>query len=471
MLKILHLEDLKSDSDLVDRELKKAGIRFTKTLVETRQDYIDALENFQPDLILSDHSLPAFNSGEALAILKNSTFNIPFILVTATVSEEYAVNIIKEGAADYILKDRLQRLPNAVLSAIERVQLERDRTLADKELRRSEKKYKLLFEANPLPMFIVQQPGGSIVDVNNAALQHYGYSRQELLNIPFSDLAADDNGNLQHAENQRYTVHRKKDNTRIYVDIIQHAIDFDEQPALMILVNDISEKIRAEKELQRHRSLQQKLLAKTSIQAQEKEREEIGKELHDNINQILAATKLYIETCLEEEDRPELTDMLNKSNSNLEKAIQEIRMLSHRLVAPSLRTISLSKAIQELIANLQRVTALRMDFQDSNLQEEDIDTEIKLMCYRIVQEQLNNILKHANARNSLIKLSNLGDHIRLVIQDDGKGFDMKKTSPGIGLRNIANRAELYNGNIALHSSPGKGCTLEVNIPVSTEPSA
>ncbi len=468
MLKILHLEDLKSDSDLVDRELKKAGILFTKILVETRQDYIDALENFHPDLILSDHSLPAFNSGEALTILKNSTYNIPFILVTATVSEEYAVNIIKEGAADYILKDRLQRLPNAVLSAIERVQLERDRTLADKELRASEKKYKLLFEANPLPMFIVQLPGGSIADVNNAAIDHYGYSRQEFLKIPFTDLAADDNEKYQPGDNQRYATHRKKDGMRIYVDVIQHAIDFDEQPALMVLVNDISEKIRAEKELQRHRALQQKLLAETSIQAQEKEREEIGKELHDNINQILAATKLYIETCLEEEDRPELTDMLNKSNSNLEKAILEIRMLSHRLVAPALRTMSLSKAIQELISNLQRVTGLRMDFQDSDLQEEEIDTGIKLMCYRIVQEQLNNILKHANASNSLIKLSNFGDHIRLVIQDDGKGFDMKKTSPGIGLRNIANRAELYNGNIALNSSPGKGCTLEVNIPVSTE---
>ena len=119
-LKILHLEDIASDAELVDRALKKAGIAFEKCLVDTRQEYMDALEEFQPDVILSDHSLPTFNSLEALNLLKETGRNIPFILITSTVSEEFAVSVMREGASDYVLKDRLQRLPSAVTNAVDK---------------------------------------------------------------------------------------------------------------------------------------------------------------------------------------------------------------------------------------------------------------------------------------------------------------------------------------------------------------
>jgi CheY-like chemotaxis protein len=119
-LKILHLEDVESDAELVDRALKKAGINFEKCLVDTRQEYIEALETFRPDVILSDHSLPKFNSLEALNLLKESGRDIPFILITSTVSEEFAVSVMKEGASDYVLKDRLQRLPSAVTNAVDK---------------------------------------------------------------------------------------------------------------------------------------------------------------------------------------------------------------------------------------------------------------------------------------------------------------------------------------------------------------
>ena len=120
ILKILHLEDIASDAELVDRALKKAGIAFEKCLVDTRKEYIEALDKFQPDVILSDHSLPQFNSLEALNLLKESGRDIPFILITSTVSEEFAVSVMLEGASDYVLKDRLQRLPSAVTNAVDK---------------------------------------------------------------------------------------------------------------------------------------------------------------------------------------------------------------------------------------------------------------------------------------------------------------------------------------------------------------
>lgn len=126
-LKILHIEDIQSDAELVERTLKKSGIAFEKLLVDTKEEYINALDEFHPDVILSDHSLPAFNSLEALKILKQRGGNIPFILITATVSEEFAVSVMKEGASDYVLKDRLQRLPNAIINAISKYQSDNER--------------------------------------------------------------------------------------------------------------------------------------------------------------------------------------------------------------------------------------------------------------------------------------------------------------------------------------------------------
>ncbi|HTD41734.1 MAG TPA: PAS domain-containing protein [Mucilaginibacter sp.] len=126
-LKILHIEDVQSDAELVERTLKKSGIAFEKRIVDGKEEYIKALEEFNPDVILSDHSLPAFDSLDALRILKQTGRTIPFILITATVSEEFAVSVMKEGASDYVLKDRLQRLPNAVLNAVGKYRSDNER--------------------------------------------------------------------------------------------------------------------------------------------------------------------------------------------------------------------------------------------------------------------------------------------------------------------------------------------------------
>jgi len=118
-LKILHLEDTPSDAELVERELTKRNIQFEILVVDNKKAFEKALIAFIPDLILSDHTLPSFDSIEAIKIIKEQALKIPFILVTSTVSDEYAVEVMKAGANDYILKDRLHRLPQAILNAME----------------------------------------------------------------------------------------------------------------------------------------------------------------------------------------------------------------------------------------------------------------------------------------------------------------------------------------------------------------
>src|SRR6185503_1042128 len=133
-IRILHLEDVETDAWLVETVLRKADMEFEKLVVDNREDYSMALRRFNPDIVISDHSLPDFNSFEALKILKERGYNIPFILVTATVSEEFAVTVMREGASDYILKDRMQRLPIAVMNALEKAELEKEQLSFLKEL-------------------------------------------------------------------------------------------------------------------------------------------------------------------------------------------------------------------------------------------------------------------------------------------------------------------------------------------------
>jgi signal transduction histidine kinase len=341
-LKILHLEDLPADAELVARVLRKAKLTFETEVVYDKPDFLKALHKFQPDIILSDHSLPAFNSLEALKITRDEGVHAPFILVTATVSEEYAVNVIKEGASDYILKDRLERLPNAVLNALD--------------------------------------------------------------------------------------------------------------------------KRRAEEELARQHDLQQKLVLETSIQVQEKEREQIGKELHDNINQILAAAKLYLDIAVKDDDETR-TEAFDKCQRNLNLAMEEIRQLSQSLVAPSLGGIGLDWALRKLLDNFPLSASLQLDLDTSGYLQDIADEGIKLTCYRIAQVQLNNIVKHARAKNASIILDRVPDRLTMIIRDDGIGFNPAKKTSGIGLRNIRNRVNYYNGTVQLDSTPGKGCTLMIVIPL------
>ncbi|HEY4064871.1 MAG TPA: response regulator [Puia sp.] len=461
-LKILHLEDLSADAEMVDRVLRKAQFHFEKRLVLDRPDFIRELRDFQPDIILSDHSLPAFNSLEALRISREEGIPVPFILITATVSEEYAVNVIKEGASDYILKDRLERLPNAVQNALDKYRMESERKLAIGALRSSEQKYKLLFEGNPMPMWMVSLKNLGIIDVNEAATTHYGYTREEFLTIQTGNLWSDKNPGIYRPGIWK---HKKKDGTPIDVEVITHELIHDNESALLVLAMDITEKRRAEEELARQTDLQQKLITQTSILVQEREREEIGKELHDNINQILAAAKLYLDIAIKESEDTS-PEALLRSHENLNLAMEEIRQLSQSLVAPSLGGVSLDKALRKLIDNLPLTSSLQLDLDTKGYQEDVDDENIKLTCYRIVQVQLNNIIKHARAKRATIQLKKTPSALELAIRDDGIGFNTNKKNQGIGLRNIKNRVGFYNGSVTIDSEPDRGCILTITIPLS-----
>jgi DNA-binding NtrC family response regulator len=129
-VKILHLEDIRSDADLIKREMTKSNLTFEWLWVSSENDFLKALREFAPDIILSDHSLPGFSSIDALQAVKNAGLNIPFILISATVSEEFAAITMQQGVTHYLLKDNIRLLPVTVMNV-----LENHRTEMEKKLR------------------------------------------------------------------------------------------------------------------------------------------------------------------------------------------------------------------------------------------------------------------------------------------------------------------------------------------------
>lgn len=478
-----------------------------------------------------------------------------------------------------------------------------ERKKVEEDLKASEEKYRLLFYSNPIPMWIYDQETLKFLEVNEATVDHYGYSREEFRNMTLQDIRpiaefdklAHRLDSIRNSSKfsflQSIWSHKKRDGEIIFVEIKSHAIEYNNRAARLVLANDITERREAENKLYRERNLlrtlidllpdyiyvkdnecrhiinneanvkligakneqetlgktvidyfgpgeansflehdkkiirtgkgifnleeiitddkgkirsflttkvplmdernqvsglvgisrditehkmleaalaeqrvnQQRSITEAAIQAQERERTDLGRELHDNINQILTTTKLYIDMAINDGEIRE--QLLHKSYANISKAIEEIRSLSRSLVPPSLDDIGLVTAITEMIDQLNETNKLKITLTTSGMTKSFLSAPLKLMVYRIVQEQLNNIIKHARAKKAAVKLSISKKILNIIVTDDGIGFDQKKKVRGIGLSNISSRAALHKGKVEIITAPEGGCTLKVFIPL------
>lgn len=244
----------------------------------------------------------------------------------------------------------------------------------------------------------------------------------------------------------------------------------DENGAIVQVINsaiDITERKKLEQRLIDEQINKQKLLTQASIDGQEKERKEIGKELHDNIGQQLTTTKLFLDMAKSSADDT-TAEMISMALKGVSDVINEVRSMSRSLMPPTLGDLGLMESITDLVETISRTQYLRIDLDDYEFDESQVPDNKKLMLFRIIQEQLNNIVKHAEARRVSVMLRNDKPFLLLEIQDDGKGFDPKVVKKGLGLTNMRNRAELFGGEVKIVSSEGKGCTLTVKVPNSLE---
>jgi PAS domain S-box-containing protein len=726
-MKILILDDNPTDAEILRLLLSRAKLNCEFRHVINKDSYRKALNEFLPDIILSDHALPQFDSVEALAMARLQHPGIPFIIVTGTVSEEFAANIIKSGADDFILKDRMSRLPAAIETVFRLRQAEEEKLETQEKLRLSEEKYRTIFLKSPLPKWIYDCETLSFLDVNDAAILHYGYSRKEFLRMTIRDVRPKEdlqlflaylktlklgldsregiwrhvkkNGEIITVETSTYTIASNNRSTRMVIshditarieaeekiaqsetnlrtifentseaffllnkkavvvafnrkaadyallnkakearigqsiydciessrkeffrEVIKKAlngesiqydmafdlensetvwIDFSVTPViearqvtgicvtgrnitekkiieqerefdrnnLKALINntndpmwsvdrsfklitsneafdkmvkgmlgviiakesdvlangfstgqldrfrkyyerafdgesfteivhvdlpneswseisfypirsgdtiigaacfsrDITERKKAEENLKSlewkildQKIQEQKKIARAIITTQEKERNRLGQELHDNINQLLASTKLYLGIARKDEKLKELIDYPIEL---LDNTMNEIRILSSKLVAPP-KNINLKELIQSLLDELDKNKIAETAFV-YNVGSLVISNDLKLNIYRIIQEQLNNVMKHAQAKKVSISVQSQTSIICIVISDDGVGFDVNKKSKGIGILNMMNRVESFNGTVAMESTAGDGSKVEIKIP-------
>ncbi len=211
-------------------------------------------------------------------------------------------------------------------------------------------------------------------------------------------------------------------------------------------------------------------ITKATLDAQEQERSYLGAELHDNINQILAGTLLTLGVAKSKEvDARQEAGLINAAMGYITDAINETRKLSHSLAPAGFEDSSLKELFENLLStiNLENLFTVKLDFDELN--DVIISKNIKVNLYRILQEQTKNILKYAEASTVEITVKVIDNAVMLRIFDNGKGFDTRVKKTGIGLSNIKKRAQSLSGKFMLHSAPGKGCEIIVEIPMSDEP--
>jgi len=337
-------------------------------------------------------------------------------------------------------------------------------------IQESEEKYRYLFNMNPQSIFIWDPENLKFVDLNETCLQLYGYNKEE-----FSHMTVMDIRDIKHLDKiQRIAEkmlskeieilsalweHRKKNGELIYMDITSHRIVVNGKIAILAIGSNVTEKILLEQQLDDERIKNQKEITDAVISAQEKERDQIGCELHDNVCQILASSKLYLGMVKKHTNEPE--EYIQETDLLISSAIQELRALSHALIPPSMEQAQLKLAIEKVVDITENSTNIQISTDIAEIDETTMSDKMRLAIYRIVQEQFNNILKHAKASKIALKLTQTGGKLLLSIKDNGVGFDTDKVSGGVGLINIKTRASLFNGIVSILSKKGEGCELSV----------
>ena len=229
-------------------------------------------------------------------------------------------------------------------------------------------------------------------------------------------------------------------------------------------IRDLTEKKKLEQQLLQEQEQKHKAVSQAGIAAQEAERSNISRELHDNVNQLLMSAKLFMNSA--QTDPQKVNEHIEKAINYQLMAVEEIRKLSKTLNTSLVKVIGLSRSIDDIIINMKAFQQIETRFQYDQRLDKILSDDQKLMIFRILQEQTNNIIKYANAKNVLINLKEENNKIYLSIIDDGKGFDASVQSKGIGFINIYNRVDAFGGDMELISSPGDGCSLRINFPLT-----
>jgi two-component system sensor histidine kinase UhpB len=463
-LKILILEDSPHDAAEIMRRLEMSakfdcGFR----LAVDKATYLKALGEFYPSVILSDHCLPQFDSKEALNIARELFPDIPFIMVTGTISEEFAIEMIKAGVDDYILKDRMTRLPAAIIASVQKWRVGTEKRMLEKEKEFDRNNLMALINTTNDLMWSVD-PNFRLI-TSNEAFDRVIRNMTGTTVAKGSDILA---GLFKPEQLSRFRKYYERAFSGESFTEIEHTPQPDNiwseisyypiysgvsVSGVACFARDITQRKMVEKEI-----------AMAILKTQEQERNHLGRELHDNVNQLLAATKMLLSVA--KYNKEEMPEILKVCHENIENAIQENRKIAQGLVVPDFKAIPFQKQLINLSDTMLKRSGIQVIMNTSALQEEWLEDEQKQVIYRIAQEQFTNIVKHAEAGLVYVLLCTTASEFKMIIFDNGKGMVAGTKTEGIGLSNIRGRLTIFNGTADIRTSPGKGFTMDIVIPLA-----
>lgn len=348
----------------------------------------------------------------------------------------------------------------------------------DKALSASEDRYRELFE-NSKDAIYVHDMSGRYTSINRAAERLSGYSRQELIGKHFSCLVTP-----LYARHLREQLCRKleasgdstyelelitKPGHRIPVEISSRLIIENGLPVgVQGCVRDISERKRAQEAARTY--------SRRVIEAQEAERRRISLELHDQVGQILTAVKMHLHALRKSCGTSDIATLIEENLNVIDEAVDQVRDLSVDLRPLLLDDFGLLVAVRWYLDRQAKKSGLSVELISVSLNEDDrFPADLETACFRIVQEAVTNIIRHAQAARISIRLERTGSDLMLVIGDDGVGFDVKAVRAGasgtatLGLRGMEERAQAVGGILTIDSAPRLGTKICASFPLAEEP--
>jgi signal transduction histidine kinase len=409
-LRILLVEDDPLDAELVVRELRKSGYDPEWHRVDTQAEFMKRLAQDPPDVIISDHVMPQFSSAEALKCLQESRLTIPFIVVSHAIGDEEAVGLMRDGAADYILKDRMARLGEAVRHGLEKQRLRLQYAEAQQDLR-----------------------------LLNQGLERRIVERTAELEIANSLLARELSERKQIEERLRQ------------------------------LTGTLEERVKERTQQLSTSYARLRALATDLTVAEQTERRRLALELHDYLAQILVVARMKVGQLLTQDHGQEVQKTLQGVDQLLHQSLDYTRSLVSELTPQALYESGLGAAIRWLGDQMRRQAVLNVEFEldapELRLPEADA-----ILLFHSIRELLFNVLKHGKVNRASVSMQHAQDVLSITVSDHGCGFDVSKLSDDhsnrFGLLSIRERMAALGGSFDLQSVPGKGTVASLHLPVT-----
>jgi signal transduction histidine kinase len=447
VLGILILEDSLLDAELVGTRLSEGGIGCELVRVQSRDAFAAALEEGGVDLILADYALPGFDGLSALRLAKELRPRVPFIFVSGTLGEEVAIETLKCGATDYVLKHRLERLLPAVRRAMREAEERRERERTEEDLARLASFPRL----SPTPNL---ETAGEPTFVASATQQRFPNLVESGRRHPIF-------ANLRPVYQEIGESGGQPATSEVWVD--DQGLSSQAASAL--------ENAWLYKELgDRERALQN--LVKRLLGAQEEERRRVAYEVHDGLAQVAVAAHQNLQafarryTPESEQGRKELDRILGQ----VRRTVSDARRVIANLRPPALDDLGLAAAISLEVERLNE-EGYRVDCEE-HLGDERLPKEMEIALFRVAQEALTNIRKHAGTKWLKIELRRRDAEVYLEVRDFGRGFDPAALEtlggrPGerVGFAGMRERVGMLGGELEIQSRPEAGTFVAAKIPL------